>query len=66
LNRLTKKVLETALEAEMDEHLGYEKHDVSGRGSENKGLPEALTRVWALAGVQTCIVHYADVGITCT
>lgn len=35
LNRLTKNVLETALEAEMDEHLGYEKHDVSGRGSGN-------------------------------
>jgi transposase-like protein len=35
LNRLTKNVLETALEAEMDEHLGYEKHDLSGRGSGN-------------------------------
>ena len=35
LNRLTKNVLETALEAETDEHLGYEKHDVSGRGSGN-------------------------------
>jgi transposase-like protein len=35
LNRLTKSVLETALEADMDEHLGYEKHDVSGRGSGN-------------------------------
>ena len=35
LNLLTKNVLETALEAEMDEHLGYEKHDVSGRGSGN-------------------------------
>jgi putative transposase len=35
LNRLTKNVLETALEAKMDEHLGYEKHDVSGRGSGN-------------------------------
>jgi hypothetical protein len=33
LNRLTKNVLETALEAEMDEHLGYGRHDVSGRGS---------------------------------
>jgi putative transposase len=31
-NRLTKNVLETALEAEMDEYLGYGKHDVSGRG----------------------------------
>jgi transposase-like protein len=35
LNRLTKNVLETALEAEMDEHLGYGKHEVSGRGSGN-------------------------------
>lgn len=35
LNRLTKNVLETALEAEMDDHLGYEKHDVIGRGSGN-------------------------------
>jgi transposase-like protein len=35
LNRLTKNVLETALEGEMDEHLGYEKHDVSERGSGN-------------------------------
>ena len=37
LNRLTKNVLETALEAEMDEHLGYEKHVVSGRGSSRNG-----------------------------
>lgn len=35
LNRLTKNVLETALEAEMEDHLGYEKHDVAGRGSGN-------------------------------
>ena len=27
--------IETALEAEMDEHLGYENHDVGGRGSGN-------------------------------
>ena len=30
LNQLTKNVLETALEAEMSEHLGYEKHDPAG------------------------------------
>jgi transposase-like protein len=29
LNQLTKKVLETALEEEMSEHLGYDKHDPS-------------------------------------
>lgn len=31
LTRLTKSVLETALEAEMTEHLGYDKHDPMGR-----------------------------------
>jgi len=35
LNRLTKNVLETALEAEMSEHLGYDKHDPVGRDSGN-------------------------------
>lgn len=35
LNQLTKNVLETALDAEMTEHLGYDKHDPSGRGSGN-------------------------------
>lgn len=32
---VTKQVVETALEAEMSEHLGYEPHDPSGRGSGN-------------------------------
>ncbi len=31
LGQLTKQVLETGLEVEMDEHLGYEKHAVEGR-----------------------------------
>ena len=35
LNQLTKNVLETALDAEMTEHLGYDKHDAAGRGSGN-------------------------------
>src|SRR5947199_4366197 len=35
LTGLTKTVLETALEAEMSEHLGYDKHDVVGRNGEN-------------------------------
>src|SRR6478736_5678627 len=35
LNQLTKNVLESALEAEMTEHLGYDKHDPAGRGSGN-------------------------------
>jgi putative transposase len=35
LTGLTKNVLETALEAEMSEHLGYDKHDPMGRNREN-------------------------------
>jgi putative transposase len=35
LNQLTKNVLETALDVEMTEHLGYDKHDPAGRGSGN-------------------------------
>ena len=35
LTRLTKSVLETALESEMTEHLGYDKHDVMGRDGGN-------------------------------
>jgi len=31
LKQLTKAVLERALEAEMSEHLGYEKHDRAGQ-----------------------------------
>ena len=35
LTGLTKTVLETALEAEMSEHLGYDKHDPAGRDGGN-------------------------------
>src|SRR6188472_3042625 len=35
LKQLTKAVLETALNEEMTEHLGYEKHDPAGAGSGN-------------------------------
>src|ERR1700709_394587 len=35
LKQLTKTVLETALNQEMTEHLGYEKHDPAGRESGN-------------------------------
>ncbi|MDR7303536.1 transposase-like protein [Haloactinomyces albus] len=35
LNQLTRDVLETALDAEMTEHLGYGKHDPAGRDSGN-------------------------------
>lgn len=35
LSQITKTVLETALNAELDEHLGYEKGDPAGRGTGN-------------------------------
>src|SRR4051812_25078580 len=35
LKRLTKAVLERALNAELTHHLGYEKHDLAGRNSGN-------------------------------
>ncbi len=35
LGRLTKRVLESALEGEMDDHLGYGKHDPAGRDGGN-------------------------------
>ena len=35
LTGLTKRVLETALEAEISEHLGYEAHDPAGRNGAN-------------------------------
>ena len=35
LKQLTNTVLETALNEEMTEHLGYEKHDPTGAGSGN-------------------------------
>ena len=35
LQQLTKQVLETGLEVEMSEHLGYDKHEPAGRDGEN-------------------------------
>ncbi len=35
LGELTKQILETGLEVEMDEHLGYTKHDAAGRNGAN-------------------------------
>ena len=35
LKQLTKALVERAMDAELTHHLGYEKHDTSGRGSGN-------------------------------
>jgi transposase-like protein len=35
LQQLTKRFLESALEGEITDHLGYDKHDPAGRGTRN-------------------------------
>ncbi|MEV6742060.1 transposase [Streptomyces sp. NPDC051104] len=35
LQQLTKRVLDSALEGEITDHVGYDKHDVTGRNSGN-------------------------------
>jgi hypothetical protein len=35
LQQLTKRVLESALEGEITDHVGYDKHDVAGKNSGN-------------------------------
>ncbi|MFF1359936.1 transposase [Streptomyces sp. NPDC058297] len=35
LQQLTKRVLEFALEGEITDHVGYDKHDATGRNSDN-------------------------------
>src|ERR1700750_196604 len=54
LNQLTKNVLETALDAEMAEHLGDDKHDPVGRGSGNSRngtrAKTVFTEIGAVAG----------------
>ncbi len=42
LSELTKQVLETGLEVEMEEHLGYAKHAVEGRNHGNSPERDAV------------------------
>jgi hypothetical protein len=46
LKQLTKTVLETALNEEMTEHLGYEKHDPAGAGAGNIRNGTPLVPSW--------------------
>lgn len=50
LNRLTETVLETALDAEMTEHLGYDKHDPASRNSGNSRNGTRAKTVWTEIG----------------
>ena len=54
LKLLTKTVLETALEEEMTEHLGYDKHDPAGRdGGNSRNGTRAKTVISEAAGEVT-------------
>jgi transposase-like protein len=41
LQKLTKRVLESALEGEITDHAGYDEHDAQGRGSGNSSNCES-------------------------
>jgi putative transposase len=50
LGRLTKVVLESALEGEMHAHLGYARHDRAGRGGGNSRNGHRAKRVLTEVG----------------
>ena len=52
LNQLTKNVLETALAAEMAEHLGYDKHDPGGRSGNSRNGTRVKTVLAAIGPVE--------------
>jgi len=61
LNQLTRNVLETALEAEMTEHLGYDKHDVAGRtGGNSRNGTRAKTVLTEIGPVQIEVPRDTD------
>jgi len=65
LGRLTKVVLEGALEGEMDAHLGYEKHDPAGRDGQNSRNGHRAKMVLTEAGpVQVEVPRDRDASFT--
>jgi transposase-like protein len=65
LNQLTKTVLETALEAEMSEHLGYERHDPAGRnGGNSRNGTRTKTVLTEIGPVQIEVPRDVDASFT--
>jgi putative transposase len=61
LTGLTKTVLETALEAEMSDHLGYDKHDPAGRnGGNSRNGTRAKTVLTEIGPVQIEVARDRD------
>ena len=65
LTGLTKTVLETALEAEMSEHLGYDKHDPTGRnGGNSRNGSRAKTVLTEIGPVEVDVPRDVDASFT--
>jgi putative transposase len=60
LTGLTKSVLETALEAEVGEHLGYDKHDPAGRDGGNRNGTRPKTVLTEIGPVQLDVPRDRD------
>jgi len=50
LQKLTKLVMESALDGELDDHLGYDKHDPAGRDGGNSRNGQRSKTLWTEAG----------------
>src|ERR1700720_2864203 len=61
LGRLTKMVIEGALEGELDDHLGYGKHDPAGRDGGNSRNGYRAKTVLTEAGPGEIAAHLAEV-----
>jgi putative transposase len=65
LKELTKMVLETALEGEMDAHLGYRKHSVAGRdGGNSRNGSRPKTVITGVGPVQIEVPRDRDASFT--
>jgi hypothetical protein len=65
LTGLTKTVLETALEAEMSEHLGYDRHDPAGRdGGNSRNGTRAKTVLTEIGPVEIEVPRDRDAGFS--
>src|SRR3954454_25080883 len=65
LQQLTKRFLEAALEAEMDDHLGYDKHDPAGRtGGNSRNGKRAKTLLTEVGPVDIAVPRDRDGSFT--
>jgi transposase-like protein len=60
LGDLTKRVLEAGLEAEMTEHLGYDRHDPAGNGGNSRNGTRAKTVITEVGPVEVDVPRDRD------